>query len=253
MKKMLIISTFLLLHSIQILPQTTEKIRSPKHFDGVISLTNKGISTVPNYTLGKPAAILAISAGGKLRFEPEFRFALEGRPWMFIFWERLDVVKTDKWYTRIGVNYSDYFRPYEIIEAVPGNIIRVSQTMTGDFLENYNMTKNYSVGIYYMYSYGFEKDAIKNMHYLVLRNSFMNIKVAKQLSLRFIPQLYYLRVDNKDGIYFSETLTIFWNNFPLSISSIINQPIKTNIPVNDHFLWNVSLQYSFNNQYIGKE
>ncbi len=56
-------------------------------FTGAATITSKGLSTFPNLTLGKPAAILDLSVGGeKFRFEPTIRFALEGmKPWTFIF------------------------------------------------------------------------------------------------------------------------------------------------------------------------
>ena len=56
------------------------------HFGGAVSLTTKGISTIPSFTLGKPAVIFDLFIGKKrLSFEPQFRFALEGKPWSFLF------------------------------------------------------------------------------------------------------------------------------------------------------------------------
>jgi hypothetical protein len=49
--------------------QISDSAKVPFRFAGGVSVTNKGISTVPNLTLGKPAAIFDISAGrGKLSF-----------------------------------------------------------------------------------------------------------------------------------------------------------------------------------------
>lgn len=63
------------------------------HFGGAVTITNKGISIVPNLTLGKPAVIFDLSVGKrKLSFEPSLRFALEGKPWSFLFWWRYKLV-----------------------------------------------------------------------------------------------------------------------------------------------------------------
>jgi hypothetical protein len=67
-------------------PQKTDSTKIARHIGGAVTVTNNGISLIPNFTLGKPAAIFDLSVGGKkLSFEPQFRFALEGKPWSFIF------------------------------------------------------------------------------------------------------------------------------------------------------------------------
>lgn len=55
------------------------------YFHADLSVTNNGFSIVPAFTLGDPAAFLDMRMGNKrLSFEPQFRYALEGRPWSFI-------------------------------------------------------------------------------------------------------------------------------------------------------------------------
>jgi hypothetical protein len=64
---------------------------------GAVTVTTKGISTILNLTLGKPAAIFDMVAGkGKLCFEPQFRFALEGKPWCLLKQSRYKVPGTRK-------------------------------------------------------------------------------------------------------------------------------------------------------------
>jgi hypothetical protein len=67
--------------------QKADSTKVVSRFGGAVTVTNKGISIVPNLTLGKPAVIFDLSAGKrKLSFEPSLRFALEGKPWSFLFW-----------------------------------------------------------------------------------------------------------------------------------------------------------------------
>ncbi len=50
-------------------------------FKGSASLTHNGISLVPSFSLGDPALLFDLKfTKGKLSFEPDMRFALEGRP-----------------------------------------------------------------------------------------------------------------------------------------------------------------------------
>jgi hypothetical protein len=58
------------------------------------------------------------------------------------------------------------------------------------------------------------------------------------------PQFYYLNIDKQDGFYFTSTVTLFKKDFPMSLQSIINKIITTNI-AGKNFVWNVTLFYSF--------
>jgi hypothetical protein len=83
-----------------------------------------------------------------------------------------------------------------------------------------------------------------------VRTNFSNIRLSEQFFVRFFPQIYYLRMDDKDGVYLNATLTLAKRNFPLSVSSLINKPFRTDIEANTDILWNVSLIYTFNKEYV---
>ena len=70
--------------------------------------------------------------------------------------------------------------------------------------------------------------------------------------MRFNPQIYYLRMAKDDGFYINGALTLSKRNFPLTISTLVNKTILTEIPVGEDFLWNVSLTYTFNKEYVEK-
>lgn len=231
--------------------QKTDTTKNPINFGGFVTVTNKGISSIPNLTLGKPAAIVFMSVGNRLRFEPEFRLALDGKPWMFIFWWRYDMLKTDKFLFKVRANPTVVFKTISVPNNnVTDNIIRTSRTLTGDLTASYFATKNISIIPYYMYVYGVEKDAIKNTHYLALKSAFSNIKLTEQFYMGFNPSVYYLKMDENHGFYVNASLSLGKRNFPLSVSTLVNKTIHTEIPVGEDFLWNVSLVYTFNNKYM---
>ncbi len=69
--------------------QTTDSTKHIGHFGGGVTVTNNGISLLPTFALGKPAVMFNMSVGGKkLRFQPQLRFSLAGKPWSFLFWWR---------------------------------------------------------------------------------------------------------------------------------------------------------------------
>jgi hypothetical protein len=232
--------------------QSAENTQSViKHFDGVVTITNNGISFIPSFNLGKPAAIFNLSMGGKkLSFEPEFRFALEGKPWSILFWWRYKLLNTEKFQISLGAHPALSFRTSTfLVDDVSKEYITVNRYVAGEFAPNYSVSKNISVGIYYLYSYCLDVYAARNTNFISGRINFSDIKLSKLYFLKFNPQAYYLKMDDKDGFYFSSSLTLARKSFPLTVSSIINKAIRTGIPSKD-FLWNVSLIYSFNNKYV---
>ncbi len=87
---------------------------------------------------------------------------------------------------------------------------------------------------------------------LALRPSVSNVKVLKEVYMRFNPQVYYLRMAGDDGYYFSASVALAKKNFPVSVAALINTPIRTNILAGNKFIWNASLIYAFNKEYIKK-
>lgn len=234
--------------------QSGDSTKVYAHFGGNVTFTNYGISFIPNFTLGKPAAIFDMSAGkGYLSFEPQFRFALTGKPWSFVFWWRYKLVNTDKFIVNVGGHPSVTFKTSTfLIDGISTEKMVANQYIAGELAPNYLLSKSSSIGIYYFYGYGLSKDVIRNTHMFSLRGSFSNIKLSKEMFLKFNPQVYYLKMADKDGAYFSSSLTLAKRNFPLSVSTLFNQTIKTEILAGKNFIWNISLTYSFNKEYVEK-
>ena len=239
-----------LLIGYQSFSQTTENNKSYR-FSTVVTATNKGISTIPNLTLGKPAVLFDFVIGGdRFSFEPSFRFAMEGKPWSFLFWWRYKLVESDKMHFTIGAHPALSFRRMIVTKNdVTKEDMLLRRILGAELSPNYSFTKNINVGLYYLYAYGIESDLSKNTHFINLRTYISNIKLSDQYSLRFSPQFYYLNIDKKDGFYYNLILSMNKKNFPLSISALANRAFTTNITSKKELLWNVSLLYSFNGRF----
>ncbi len=246
---------FLLIISDAALSQDVEdSSKSIRHFGGAVTATNNGVSLLPTFSLGKPAVIFDMNVGNKkLSFEPQLRFAMGGKPWAFIFWWRYKLLKTDKFQIGVGAHPSFVFRTVPITNNGITNETLVAQRyLATEFAPNYFITKSISVGIYYLYSHGFEWGAVHNTNFITINSNLSNIKLTEQYFLKFNPQVFYLWMDGKDGYYVTTTVTFARRDFPLSLQSIINQAIKTNIPTKSDFVWNLSLIYSFRKEYVAK-
>lgn len=232
--------------------QKADTTRTSVRFAGAVTVTNKGISTVPNLTLGKPAAIFDISAGkGKLSFEPQFRFALEGKPWSFLFWWRYKLLKTDRFQVNLGAHPALAFRRKMItVDGHEEEDMVVRRYLAGELAPTWSVSKNSTIGLYWLTSRGIEKDITRNTNLIAVRGNLSNIRISENTSFRISPQVYYLTMDHVDGFYFNSTLSLSNKNFPVAFSALINQPIKTNIEIGNELLWNISLTYSFGSDYV---
>jgi hypothetical protein len=253
MQKNTILVVVLLLFAHFSFSQRSDTAKKITHFSGSVSVTNNGLSLVPTFSLGEPAALVNLSIGGKkFSFEPDMRFALEGKPWSFRFWARYKLLKTEKFAITLGSHPALNFKT--ITSAVDAReTIVVRRFLAGELSPNYFFTKNISIGVYYVYAYGFDQGTPKNNHFVTLNSNFSNIKLPFNFLINVIPQFYYLKQDQRDGYYFTSEFHLAKKNFPLSLSSIINTPIESNIIGGQDFVWNISLIYSFNKkQFVEK-
>ena len=220
------------------------------NFAAVVTVQTKGISTIPNLTLGKPAIIFDMKIGRKLTFEPQFRFSLEGKPWAMVFWWRYYAAAGKKYKMIFSTNYSLAYK--SIVDTVPEpsvEMIRATRYLAATMLSNYQVNKYIGIDVYLFYTYGIEKFITRNTWMASFRPSFSNIPITKNIIARIVPEIYYLKMDENDGVYLNATLLISKKNFPISISGLINNPLKSNIPTNYGLLWNVGVTYTFTKKY----
>ena len=232
--------------------QTKDSVRFIHHFSGSVYVTNNGISLVPSFSLGRPAALFLLSFGGdRFSIDPDIRFSWDAKPWTFLFWARYKIFKDGKFRlttgTHLGLNFRTIAKTDSSAEV---NLVR--RYLAGELVPNYFITKNISVGIYYLYSRGLDNGTVRNTHFVTFNCNFSNIPLTKQFYLRVSPQIYYLYQDGRNGQYAIATITLARNNFPFSLSSILNKSIRSDIIGSKDFNSNVSLVYSFNRNYAPK-
>ena len=233
-----LVVTFLLLTHFSF-AQQTDSIKSSYQFKGAVTLTNKGISFIPSFSLGKPAAIFDLSMGKKkLFFEPQLRFSLAGKPWSFLFWWRYKLVSKNKVAVTLGAHPALNFRTDSFL--VDGNkkaFITSRRYLAGELAPNYFVSQNISVGLYYLYSRGLDYGTTRITHFLTINSNISNINIGSRLYARVTPQVYYLKQDTKDGFFVTAAVTLLHKKIPLSVQSIVNKKIRSAIPGSKGFLW----------------
>ena len=236
--------------------QKADSPQVPFRAAGSVTLTTKGISMIPNLTLGKPAAMFEFNMSkGRLSFDPQLRFALKGQPWSFLFWWRYKILKPGKFQLNVGAHPALSFKEQTLFTAdgTERNTMTVRRYLAGELAPSYTINKNVSVSLYYLFSHGIEPELTQYTNFISARASFPNIKISERYSLRFNPQVYYLNMDGVDGTYVNATLAVAKKGLPVSVSAMVNNPIKTNLLTGNEFLWNINLVYSFGNDYYKKQ
>ncbi|WP_243663443.1 hypothetical protein [Rhodothermus marinus] len=208
---------------------------------GSVGITNKGISFVPAFSLGKPAIEFSNAIGRRLRFEPELRFALEdGRPWSFIFWWRYDLRSDEKWYLRVGAHPALSFTTRTVGDE---ELIVARRFLAGEVAVRYRLTPQVLAGVYYLYAHGLEPSVHRHGHFLSVQPG-LTFSVHPGWVLGLYPQVYYLRLDERQGFYAATSLTLDLPRMPFSLSVLVNKILHTRITGED-WLWNVRLIYRY--------
>jgi hypothetical protein len=221
-------------------------VKTPTVFSGTASLTNNGISIVPAFTLGKPAIMFDLAARKKrFSFEPILNFEMKKfRPWSFIFWLRYKLIQSEKFNLRIGTHPSFPFFNQEATTTIPNPDMKAGRAYAGELAPSYQLNKSNAIGLYYLHGRGQTVSLPKQIQLIGLNFFAGNIQLTDKLYMKGIPMIYYLDIDNKAGTYFTYTVTLAHKKSPLSISSVGNKVIKTNIP-GDNFSWNIMGNWTF--------
>ncbi|MFZ5971771.1 MAG: hypothetical protein ACOYXA_09280 [Bacteroidota bacterium] len=221
-------------------------------FRADLSVTNNGFSIIPAFTLGDPAAFLDMRMGNKrLSFEPQFRYALEGRPWSFVFIYRYKAIFKPKFQLTVGGHLPglNYITRTVVVNGIEEQLSVARRFLALEIIPTYKISDRASVGIYYLRGHGFQKHGPQNSNFLSLQGSFAKIKLAGKTYVSFNPQVFYLKVDADDGVYVNATTTFGISDFPVTISGIVNKAIASTIPARD-FDWSVNLIYTLERQLV---
>jgi hypothetical protein len=215
-------------------------------FRGTASVTHNGISLVPSFSLGDPALLFDLKfTKGKLSFEPDMRFALEGKPWSFLFWFRYKAIENKRFSLRLGAHPALNFRTVNIVRN--GRIEELLESrryLAAEVAPTFKISDKVGLGVYYLYGRGFD-EGVKNTHFMVLNSYFNNLHISEKLYFNISPQAYYLLIDDLKGFYIVGFVSLIKKDFPISVSAILNKAIDTEIVPEDDFTWNISLVYSF--------
>lgn len=253
MKLFLSLSFLFLLHVTSLAETPVDSTKKEIQFATTALITNNGISVVPIFTLGKPAAIINFTVGRKFTFEPEFRVSLEGKPWSFIYWFRYKLAKTPKLTWSIGAHPAIIFKTIPV--TINGNneqVLRAQRFVAAEMAQNYRFNKHVNLGFYYLVGAGSVENKTKPTNLLTLRGGYNNVDLGKGFIAGVNSQLIYLFTNGEEGSYVNASVTLTHKQSPVTLSYFYNKPINTSITGGKDPVWNVAATYAFNKMFSMK-
>lgn len=241
-----LISFFLFLSS-DLLSQEAKMDEPISQLSGSVSVTNNGISLIPTFSLGKPALLSNIAyTKKKLSFEADINFANDGKPWYSLFWIRYKLVNNNKFSLRVGSHLGLNYRRIQIYSLQDSSqALLCERYAVAEVAPNYRISKNFSVGVYYLFSHGLDLGTVNFTHFLTLNSTISNISIGPKLLLSLTPQVYFLKMDKNEGYYLTGAATLAKRNSPFTLTSIFNKVIHTDINSPNNIVYNFTLTYSF--------
>jgi hypothetical protein len=141
--------------------------------------------------------------------------------------------------------------PALIFRTIPGSpapgatdTIIAQRYVAAELAPKYSLTEHLSLGVYYLFGHGLEREGVRNTHFVNVNASLTDLALTEHLYFELSPKLYYLRMDDLGGYYATATVSLHSHALPLYMESLLNRAISTDI-VADDFVWNVSLVYAF--------
>jgi hypothetical protein len=258
MKRLNIILFFIILaFSSQIcLAQQTDSTKnisdeSVTKFSGSVGITNNGFSIIPTFSLNNPAVIINLAWRKKrFSFEPDIRLVPDATKGSMLWWLRYRLVENKKFALRTGVHPAfSLIRRSETVNGTTREITEMLRFVAFEVVPSYQIHQNFGVSAMYLEGHGLQTHGPQTTRVLFLNTSITNISFSKNLRFSVFPSVFFLNTDGYKGDYITVTGVLSHKQLPFSLQSTINQTLKSDVPGNKEFMWNVMLAYNFSKRY----
>jgi hypothetical protein len=207
-----------------------------------VAVYSNGASSVPSFSLGKPAINTAFSiAWHRFSFDPQFAFSTNSKPWFNAFWLHYKALNAGnfKFSAGTGITYT-YSTSPATLNGAPYTRISGHSFFNADMAPVYNINNDLSVGIYYLYGSSLENLTPHNVHNISFGPSLNNIPVAGKATVDIAPQVYFLTIDGQSNYNFSLTGTLRMKKWPFAVTGLVNSAL-TKPASGPWFLWSVGI------------
>ncbi len=231
--------------------QSVDSTKNISSFSGSVGFTNNGFSIIPTFSLNSPAFVANLSfRKKKLSFEPDIRLVPTAEKGGLIWWVRYQLVDKKKFGLRVGTHPAfTLIRRTDTENGTTKEITEMLRFLAFEVVPSYQINNKFGLSAMYLQGNGLQKHGPQLTRVLFLNTNITNIGLSKNLSFNLFPSIYFLYTDGNRGDYLTVTGALFHKKLPFSLQSTINQTFKSDIPNNQNFMWNVTLNYNFKKIY----
>ncbi|MEZ4901927.1 MAG: hypothetical protein R2822_09300 [Spirosomataceae bacterium] len=232
--------------------KTADSTQTSSTFSGTIGITTNGFSIIPTFSLNSPAAIINLSWQKKrFSFDPDIRLVSNASKGGLLFWSRYRLIDRKKFSLRVGAHPAlSLIRKQVLDDGINIEITEALRFVAFEVVPNYQITENWGLGAMYLEGHGLQKHGPQTTRVLFLSTSLTNLKLSPKFRCHFIPTIYFLNTDGFTGSYLTATSILAHQQIPFSFQATINQTFVSDIPGNQDFMWNITLNYSFKRKII---
>jgi hypothetical protein len=230
------------------------KTDSTKHintFSGTVGISTNGFSIIPTFSLNSPAATIILAWRWKrLSFEPDIRLVPNASKGGMLWWLRYRVVDNKKFNFRVGTHPAFTLIRKPVTENTDTTeTTEMLRFIAFELVPGYQLSKNIGVSAMYLQGNALQHRGPQLTRVLFLNETIENIELGRDFRFAINPSVYFLYTDGYRGDYLTVTGILSHKKLPFSLQSTINQTFKSDVPGNEDFMWNVTLNYSFNKNY----
>lgn len=207
-----------------------------------VSLNSNGISSIPAFSLGKPAVMASIALlKNRFSYDPILAYSLDFKGWFIDSWLHYKLIDKPHFEFRPGFNFSTFFSDYEFQDET---FRRTERYFTIELTGIYKFSANSSLTLGYWNDRGQDKGTLKGHFYnLICERSDINLGKKVLLSVAF--QIFYIDYKGEnDGLFLSPKISSSVKNVPFSVFFQPIQALYSNISPYPGFRWNIGLAYT---------
>ena len=239
---LLLIFIFIFSFTISFSQEKADSSKSKLKISATFSLNSNGISSIPAFSLGKPAIISSVTlAWNRFSYEPVLAYGLDMRAWFIDNWLRYKIIDKPSFELRTGVNFSTFFSEYKLTDS---EIWRSERYFALELTGIYKFAPNSTLLLSYWNDRGQEEGSLTG-HFFNIVGERTNIKLGNSVLLSATMQLFYIDYDgSNDGLFISPKISSSLKETPFNLFFQIIQALHSNITPFPGFRWNIGFSYS---------
>jgi hypothetical protein len=226
----------------------SDSLKTKLNAGATVSLNSNGISSIPAFSLGKPAIIASVALQkNRFSYDPQLAYGLNFKGWFIDSWLHYKLIDRPHFEFRPGFNFSTFFSDYKGQEEtiLPNEPIRQAQRyFTIELTGIYKFSPKSSLTIGYWNDRGQEKGTLLG-HFFNLVYERTDIRMGKNVLIAADFQIFYIDYEgHNDGLFLSPKISASVKEVPFTIFFQPIQALESNINPFPGFRWNLGISYT---------